>query len=630
MALASFTALAMIATAVWARQRGWYPIGDDAILAVRASDVGGSHTPLLGMPTSLGGWGVDGTRLYHPGPLLLWFYAPFVHLFGPAAGLTAAATSLTLFATGLGVWAAYRARGVTAALFAWPLMLMLAGEPFEPLNANVVIAPLAATMLLAWAAASGVSKALPWAMLTGSLVVQAYLPMALPPILACAFALWCTVVPRWRRPGRLPVSALVATGVVFLLAWWAPAYEAVTNRGGNLWGLISSPDGSGAAVGWSGALKMLLWMTSFPPPWTQPMPLEAADATQLIGGGNASGLFLLCAAVFAAIWVWPRWDRGLRRLVTLGAIGLVASAVSTTRLPSTGVSSYQIRWAIALAAFGAFAAGVAIASTVRPRLKRGAGVRRTARIALATVSVAMLVAIALVRPDSPGTRAQLAAEELTKGLSAEVSGDRPLAVVSEGNTWDAVISNSVTMTLITEGREVSVDPVFGHHWGTWRVLALQAGDSALVVSDGFSPGHPDGARLLARAEPVGWSERRSESISEEIANWARANGPIYSRGDSDEMRSIIVGWVPAMSCRRLAAMGDGSEPLDQLPDGAIAQLYLDFAVASPSLPDRLANQLQQTMRVTPTELWLTRLRAPAAVNADLAKLPGIGSALVSC
>jgi hypothetical protein len=96
------------------------------------------------------------------------------------------------------------------------------------------------------------------------------------------------------------------------------------------------------------------------------------------------------------------------------------------------------------------------------------------------------------------------------------------------------------------------------------------------------------------------------------------------------MRSILAGWVPDLPCRRMEAMLDGSEALDDLPDGALAQLYLDAAVASPTLPSDLADQLEQVLRVTPTELWLTDLLEPAPDNTDLSELPGVGSARVSC
>ncbi|MBX3287617.1 MAG: hypothetical protein KF703_19885, partial [Actinobacteria bacterium] len=53
-----------------ARHLGWYPIGDDAIIATRAGDVGGRHTPILGMPTTLGPLGPQGLEVRHPGPIL--------------------------------------------------------------------------------------------------------------------------------------------------------------------------------------------------------------------------------------------------------------------------------------------------------------------------------------------------------------------------------------------------------------------------------------------------------------------------------------------------------------------------------------------------------------------------------
>jgi hypothetical protein len=66
-ALALATAIVVALVTVRARQLGWYPIGDDAIIATRAGDVGGRRTPLLGIPTSLGPLGPEGLEVRHPG-----------------------------------------------------------------------------------------------------------------------------------------------------------------------------------------------------------------------------------------------------------------------------------------------------------------------------------------------------------------------------------------------------------------------------------------------------------------------------------------------------------------------------------------------------------------------------------
>ena len=60
---------------------GWGPHGDTAVEAVRAHDVLGAHTPLLGMPSTSGAT-VVGVHAHHPGPLQFQLLAPLYALSG--------------------------------------------------------------------------------------------------------------------------------------------------------------------------------------------------------------------------------------------------------------------------------------------------------------------------------------------------------------------------------------------------------------------------------------------------------------------------------------------------------------------------------------------------------------------
>src|SRR4051812_47213783 len=63
----------------------WFPVGDSALLAVRADDVGTTHHPLLGSWTSASyAFGID---LNNPGPLYHDLAAPFMWMFGRAFGI---------------------------------------------------------------------------------------------------------------------------------------------------------------------------------------------------------------------------------------------------------------------------------------------------------------------------------------------------------------------------------------------------------------------------------------------------------------------------------------------------------------------------------------------------------------
>src|SRR3954447_24039050 len=89
---------------------GWYPVGDDAIIAARSYDVFTTHPPLVGAysATSV----VLGQASHHPGPMLYWLLAIPARIGGPlAVTLTIGAANV---AAVFGCVALARRRGGTA------------------------------------------------------------------------------------------------------------------------------------------------------------------------------------------------------------------------------------------------------------------------------------------------------------------------------------------------------------------------------------------------------------------------------------------------------------------------------------------------------------------------------------
>src|SRR5262245_55040114 len=80
--------LPIVVAVVRALAHGWFPIGDAALLAIRAYDVGTPHNPLLGSWTSASfALGID---VNNPGPLYPDLLAPFMWTFGRAFGIATA------------------------------------------------------------------------------------------------------------------------------------------------------------------------------------------------------------------------------------------------------------------------------------------------------------------------------------------------------------------------------------------------------------------------------------------------------------------------------------------------------------------------------------------------------------
>src|SRR6478609_293897 len=101
--------------------RHWSPVLDLAMTELRVRDVGGGHTPLIGLPGRIGTFPDQGS---HPGPLSFYLLAPTYRLFGSTSWALEAGTVLIHGAgVAVGLWLGWRRGGTrmclaVAALFA--------------------------------------------------------------------------------------------------------------------------------------------------------------------------------------------------------------------------------------------------------------------------------------------------------------------------------------------------------------------------------------------------------------------------------------------------------------------------------------------------------------------------------
>ncbi|HMQ27627.1 MAG TPA: hypothetical protein PKA98_16670, partial [Acidimicrobiales bacterium] len=195
----------MVVGAVDALASGWVPFGDEAALGVRADDVLSPRSPPLGMPASSV---LPGDLPNHPGPLLFWWYAPFVEVAGIAVGLILGAALLgSLTAAAIVVMTFHRA-GLAAAVGSAVLVVVLVASLYgaapvvSPLNADVVLLPLLFVCFLAWWIANGERRLIPVAIVVASLVAQAYLPYLPVAAGALAVAVGFLLHDRWRSRDR--------------------------------------------------------------------------------------------------------------------------------------------------------------------------------------------------------------------------------------------------------------------------------------------------------------------------------------------------------------------------------------------------------------------------------------------
>ncbi len=327
--------------------RHWYASSDQAFEVLRIGDVGGRHTPLVGVPSRFG-W-------YHPGPLLFLLLAPAQRLLGETGVL--AGTALLNAAALVGVAIVARRRGGTA-LVLWTGLLVAAlvhamgpGLLLDPWNPWLALLPFLCFVMLAWSVVCGDHPAIPWAVGVGSFVVQTHVGYALLVVGLLAIALTVAALGRARVGlGRW----LALAGVVMLVLWLPPLIQQAAGHPGNLGevaGYFVHPPqyssqqaaviAAGPAVGWKAAFGVMGKQLTLPGPW-----LTGGDVDKLGVAAQAAAwpaVLVILGAVAAGVMAWRRGARDAARLagtaVVIAVLGLVATAKITGIL-----APYLVRW----------------------------------------------------------------------------------------------------------------------------------------------------------------------------------------------------------------------------------------------------------------------------------------------
>ncbi|RLE18095.1 MAG: hypothetical protein DRJ50_13360, partial [Actinobacteria bacterium] len=220
-------AIPFIVAAVHLATQKWYPVLDLAMTEFRVRDVGGRHTPLIGLPGRIGEFPDQGS---HPGPLSFYLVAISYRLLGSAAwamlvgALAIGVTSITacvLIARRLG---GYWLQGGVVVL----LLVVIQGYGFgvlsQPWNPYIPLLPWMAVLLATWAVLAGDNKVLWVGAVFGSLCAQTHLPYVA--LAGGVVALSIAVVGwRWWRAeaggqDRAEVGRALAVGVIARLASW--------------------------------------------------------------------------------------------------------------------------------------------------------------------------------------------------------------------------------------------------------------------------------------------------------------------------------------------------------------------------------------------------------------------------
>lgn len=586
LAVTCLLVLPALVAAVSLLGRHWYGSGDQALEVLRIGDVGGQHTPLVGVLSRFG-W-------YHPGPLLFLILAPAQRLLGQTGVL--AGTALLNAAALVGVAVVARRRGGTA-LVLWTALLVAAlvhalgpGLLIDPWNPWAALLPFLFFALLAWSVACGDHPTLPWAAGVGSFVVQTHVGYAPLVVGVLAVVLVLAVLGRARaRLGRW----LAIAGLVTVVLWVPPLIQQATGHPGNL-GEVASyfvhPGSSqqpadiagGPAVGWKTAFGAMGTELGPPGPW-----LTGRD-TNSVGfvarGAAVPAVLVLLATVGCGLLAWRRGARDAARLaavaVTMAVIGLVATARVNGIL-----ANYLVRWWWVVALLLWLAIGWCLVEALRglpARLRadgspaRGRGVGRSARVAGLLVATGTLVLVAVSSADAlpaplPVAPASDAIAHLAPSTARAVGRNGPYLLRWEDPEALSGVGPGMFTTLRLAGLDVVAGAEQSKAVGAWRVtppIHVNGVITGVGVPDPTILSQPlqpsPASRLVASYDPLSPGQRLEavtlqRRIRAELGPRAPAD-PLVVSQTPDAQSMLVEAGASSSDVQRLSSLQARGSP----------------------------------------------------------------------
>ncbi|CAN5404828.1 hypothetical protein BH18ACT1_BH18ACT1_09120 [soil metagenome] len=381
-------ALPVLSATVRAFTSGWVPVGDVAIVAIRARDVFTERPPLLGTWTTASL--TTDAHFSHPGPLQFDLLAVPVRLVSGPAGSALGMGVLNTFAVLAIAFLAFRRGGpllaaaaaAVAAGLTWAMGSSVLAEPW-PIHSAML--PFLVFLLLVWCLTCGDIAMLPWTAAVGSLVLQTHLSYG---FLVPALATWgiggLVLALRSRRArapgcwpalGRRVLRTGALSGLVLLVCWAQPLVEQIGGRGtGNLTYLVRAFSEPAKTLGPDAATRVVAEVLTLPPWFLRPSFRETLrfvrpGGFRLPSSAVATGSLTLLGIVL--LWCGRVARRGRDRdslaAIATAAVGVVIALATAVRAPlgAFGIAQNQFRWLWPIAAFVAFAAIVALTSPLR-------------------------------------------------------------------------------------------------------------------------------------------------------------------------------------------------------------------------------------------------------------------------
>lgn len=573
----------------------WEPQGDDALIELRAYDVGTVRNPLVGQPSTSGTYGSQADNVAHPGPLGFAVIAPGARLLGPVAGTllsTAAVTAAALLSV---AWMLFRLLGprggaVGAALGALAAFSAGAAGQVDPLSSNFGRFALLAAAVGVWAVLSGDLRLVPLTVAFWSFAAQQHLSVlpaaaVLAGAGAVGIAFWV-----WRvGPGhRARALAWVGGGALVGLVLWAPVlWQEVTGEPGNLTALSEySGDPERVDLGVRSAVGQVSTVLG-PRPflgWSSPRGWDLVAPRSTVA---VVATFAAVGAVLALAGWWRRRDPRMVAAVAMVGVLAVAGVVTGTNIPDSPEQGRLnfFHWAFALSFFELLVVGWLLAllvPKVTPNLTHGRAITAAVVAAVVLIAVALTPVVVDRRADHLGQPIETAAvRELLDQVetSEELAAvDHPLLVLVNGDDRYIQVGDTVGARLEIDGRRIQFPDSSRGFVHPDRLADPCTVPGALVVSLVLNDLAPPPGVEIASVDGAPSLDRDALARLE-----AQAEGQEVVFGPDlqaalDAMPGDRGGLLGATIALRL-----GTEPQRVLLDRASVDLLLDHPTESPKL-----------------------------------------------
>jgi hypothetical protein len=624
---------------------GWHPIGDDGAIAVLTHDVFSHRTPLVGMPSTVGGPPtLSANRAHHPGPLLFWVLAPFEWLARSAPiGLLMGAVLVNVVAVGLIAWFTRRIAGTAAAVGALVLcVVMMWGLGRQAIveiwNPYLAVFPVFALLVSAWAVLNERPRALWVVMFLASFVVQAHLlygPLALAMVLVSAAGVTYTFVQRAHRqqPWKRELTLVIGVALAILTVVWAlPIVDQVIHSPGNFSavGLGLNTD-TGASAGVAYALRVVMQSIAAPPLFAR----QSAGIGIIGASWGAVGALRVVTAVvvFGAlvgglVVAVRRRDRVAISGGALALLSLVIAVLTLAPIPDAArgeVPYYRLLEVWSIGAFVWLTIAVIVVRSLHPHAARWSEeTRRNVRVSAAVLAGLVLVSgsVAVAFSDSNtiigNPRLYRAVSELADAVAPRLHKGQPYEI--DTSSPNPFLAGDVQLGLVREllrrgydARVPTNDPYLS------RAHGAPTGSARIYIQapapDNGAPPAP-GAEQLARVGAATAGDMAAlPAIDNALAQYLRDATNLTAAGlrARDDPSNTDLG--PRLVHRLFNPKFD---PIALVKNGTIAELVkLELMNPEVGLSD-VARRYAAAHEVTDQEVftaWLIPASAPPAAGA---------------